>query len=327
MIPLSDPDLQRSTTPYVNVALIIINILIFAVQFLAFNAVQDFEFIMRYGLIPFEITSGTLCEGEILAGYNQIIDCTSPIPTWATIFSSMFLHGGFFHFAGNMLFLWVFGDNIEDYLGHVKYLIFYLLCGVAAALFQIMFNPQSTVPMIGASGAISGVMGAYILLYPNSQIRTIVWFIFITFMKIPAKVLLGIWFLMQIYHGLGSSSTLGGSAIAYWAHIGGFIAGLVSMKLFAIISAKHMHRSDKKHKTIYEEHSAEFSSWLKDQLIRTGLSPNDLATITNIDINTINNWLTNVSVPSQTASVFIAYALGVSVQTVLAITERNDTDN
>ena len=119
MIPLSDPDLQRETTPYVNVALIIINILIFTVQFLAFNAIQDFEFIMRYGLIPFEITSGTLCEGEILAGYNQIIDCTSPIPTWATIFSSMFLHGGFFHFAGNMLFLWVFGDNIEDYLGHI----------------------------------------------------------------------------------------------------------------------------------------------------------------------------------------------------------------
>ena len=146
-------------------------------------------------------------------------------------------------------------------------------------------------------------------------------------MKMPAKVLLGVWFLMQIYHGLGSSSALGGSAIAYWAHIGGFIAGLVSMKLFVVISAKHMHRSDKRQETIYQEHRTEFSSWLKDQLIRTGLSPNDLATITNIDTKTINDWLTNVSIPNQTDSVFIAYALGVSVQTVLAITERNDTDN
>jgi len=327
LIPLSDPDIKRTTTPYVNVALIIANVFVFTTQFLVFDAVEDFEFIIRYGLIPLEVTSGTPLEGKFLTGYNQIIDITSPIPIWTTIFSSMFLHGSFSHFAGNMLFLWVFGDNIEDYLGHIKYLVFYLLCGVAAALFQIMFNPQSQSPMIGASGAISGVMGAYILLYPNSQIRTIVWFVFITFMKIPAKILLGIWFLLQIYNGLGSSNILGESTVAYWAHIGGFIAGLIFVKSFTAISSKNIQVSNKKQATIYRANYTTFSNWLRDQLVRKDLSPTDLATITNIDIKTVNNWLSNSHVPSQTEVVFIAHALGVSLHTVLDIIETDYSDN
>ena len=321
MIPLSDPDLQRSTTPYINYLLIGSNLLVFMIQFLLLDQLGDLQFIYKYGVIPLEVTSGTAYTS--LANLGQTIDIASPIPTWTTILSSMFLHGSFSHFAGNMLFLWVFGDNIEDYVGHIKYLVFYVLCGTAAALLQIVFTPTSQVPMIGASGAISGVMGAYILLYPNSRIKTLVWFIFITFMNIPAKVLLGIWFLLQIYNGLGSSSFASGGNVAYWAHIGGFIAGILIIKVFIASFRQNTGSRNYNRASVSRITTDQFSRWLESQLEHRGLSPVELATITDIDIKIVNEWLLNLSVPSQAESVFLAYALGISVESVLRVTEQN----
>jgi membrane associated rhomboid family serine protease len=150
--------------------------------------------------------------------------------------TSMFLHGGFLHFGGNMLYLWIFGDNVEDRMGHGRFLVFYLLCGAAAALAQTVVNPDSVVPMLGASGAIAGVMGAYFVLYPHSRILTLVpIFIFIQLIEVPAIFFLGIWFVFQFLSGVGSIATAAGEpggGIAFWAHIAGFAAGIATVGLF-----------------------------------------------------------------------------------------------
>jgi membrane associated rhomboid family serine protease len=155
-----------------------------------------------------------------------------------TLFTSMFLHGGFLHFAGNMLYLWIFGDNVEDRMGHGRFLVFYLLCGIAAALAQTVTNPDSVVPMVGASGAIAGVMGAYFVLYPRSRILTLLpFFVFWQLIEVPAIFLLGIWFLMQFLSGVVGSivtATAGEAAggIAFWAHVAGFVAGISAVWIF-----------------------------------------------------------------------------------------------
>src|SRR5829696_1342626 len=167
MIPLRDVIPSR-TTPYITIALIAVNAIVFLYQFLLGDAVE--ALIIYWGLVP--------------AAFS-----------WVTVFTSMFLHGGFLHFGGNMLYLWIFGDNVEDRMGHGRFLVFYLLCGVAAALAQAALNPDSVVPMVGASGAIAGVMGAYFVLYPHSRIVTLVpLFVFIQIIEIPAVFFLGIWF-------------------------------------------------------------------------------------------------------------------------------------
>ena len=143
------------------------------------------------------------------------------LPPWATVFSSMFLHGGFMHLAGNMLYLWIFGDNIEHALGWKRFILFYAVCGVAAALTQALIDPASNIPMIGASGAISGVLGGYLLLYPQAKVR-VLFFPFGIF-GVPAMIVLGGWFVMQLLSGFGSS---GGGGVAFWAHVGGFVAGM-----------------------------------------------------------------------------------------------------
>ena len=157
--------------------------------------------------------------------------------SWVTLVTSMFLHGGFLHFAGNMLYLWIFGDNVEDRMGHGRFVFFYFVCGGAAALVQTMTDPQSVVPMVGASGAIAGVMGAYFLLYPHSRILTLVpIFFFIQLIEVPAIFFLGIWFLMQFLSGVGSiAATTGEPAggIAFWAHVAGFAAGIATVRIFA----------------------------------------------------------------------------------------------
>jgi len=147
----------------------------------------------------------------------------------ATLITSQFLHGGVLHVGGNMLYLWIFGDNVEDRLGHVRFLFFYLFAGIAAALLQIFFNPFSTVPMIGASGAIAGVMGAYFVLYPQSRVLTVV-FLLIIFdvVEIPAIFFLGIWFVMQLLNGVGSIGVSMGGGTAFWAHVGGFVVGVLA---------------------------------------------------------------------------------------------------
>jgi len=153
------------------------------------------------------------------------------VPAWATVFTSMFMHGGWMHLGFNMLFLWIFGDNIEDSMGHGRYLIFYLACGVAAAMAQALVNPDSTVPMVGASGAISGVLGAYLILHPYATVRTVIFLgIFATMMHLPALIVLGMWFLLQLASAVFSTS--GEPGVAFWAHIGGFVAGMALVPFF-----------------------------------------------------------------------------------------------
>jgi membrane associated rhomboid family serine protease len=151
---------------------------------------------------------------------------------WTNIVSSMFMHGGWFHLIGNMWFLWIFGNNVEDAMGHVRFVIFYLLCGLAAAGLQIAFNPGSPVPMVGASGAIGGVMGAYIVLYPRVHVHMLIFLgFFITTFAVPAVVMLGYWIVIQLLGGFGSLGATGGG-VAFWAHVGGFVAGAVLVYVF-----------------------------------------------------------------------------------------------
>ena len=208
MIPLRDIIPSR-TTPVVTIALIAINVLVFLYEISLGRAVDAFT--LYWGLVP--------------AAFS-----------WVTVLTSMFLHGGFMHVAGNMLYLWIFGDNVEDRMGHGRFLVFYLLCGVAAALAQTITQPDSVVPMVGASGAIAGVMGAYFVLYPKSRIVTLIpLFFFFQVIEVPAILFLGIWFIMQFISGLGSIVTVAaGSAggIAFWAHVAGFVAGISGVVVF-----------------------------------------------------------------------------------------------
>ncbi len=212
MFPIGDENAGTIIKPYVNWALIGICIAVFVYEYLLPAPRLD-AFIFQFGAVPADI---------------------SRFRDLSTLLTSMFLHGGLMHLLGNMLFLFIFGDNIEDAMGHISYLLFYLLCGFAAALAQVFLDVNSTIPMIGASGAISGVMGAYILLFPHGKVRTIVLFGFIgQIILVPAWVMIGIWFALQLFSGfsaLGIGSDVGG--VAFWAHIGGFVAGAVLVWLF-----------------------------------------------------------------------------------------------
>lgn len=168
-----------------------------------------------YGLVPKEFTTALFARWD-LAPYNVM-----------TVFTSMFLHGGFFHLAGNMLYLWIFGNNIEDAMGHGRFVLFYLLSGIAAAGAQLLYDPASNIPMVGASGAVSGILGAYLVLYPYARIKTLLFIIiFIKIVELPAIVLLTIWFFMQVLYSQFEG-------VAWYAHIGGFVFGLVTIKLFS----------------------------------------------------------------------------------------------
>jgi membrane associated rhomboid family serine protease len=210
MFPVSDVIPSR-TTPYVTIGIILLNVLAFLFELqLSDNQLQ--LFVQAYGVVPAYFS-------------------------WSSILTSMFLHSGWLHIFGNMLYLWIFGDNVEDRFGHVLFLLFYLLCGTAAALGQAFTQPYSVVPMIGASGAIAGVMGAYFVLFPHSRVLTAVFIIFILdLIEIPAIFFLGIWFLMQFFSGvgsLGSSAAEGG--VAFWAHVVGFIVGAACAVLWRLI--------------------------------------------------------------------------------------------
>ena len=242
VFPLYDDNTDRHTTPFVNYALIAANIFVFVVlQQLG----SDTSFTYSYSTVPAEILTGrdivTAAREVPYAGQTVLIPGLGKTygSVYLTLFTSMFMHGGIAHLAGNMLFLWIFGDNIEDRLGHARYIIFYLLCGVIASLAHVFttgaFAGQEgsmLVPSLGASGAISGVLGGYILLHPSRRV-TVILFRFLT--DVPAWVAIGIWFAFQLVSGLGllgGGSELGG--VAYAAHIGGFLAGLVLIKFFDI---------------------------------------------------------------------------------------------
>ncbi len=215
MFPLKD-DLPTRTTPVVTVVLMAINILVYlyqaSLEIDTRGGAAAEAFVMEFGLVPCRLTSAC----------RMATDMPSPI---FTIFSSMFLHGSFFHIVGNMLYLWIFGNNVEDTLGHGRFTLFYLASGVVAAATQTIVNPASPVPMIGASGAVSGVLGAYFLLFPHANVLTLLIFgFFWRFVRIPALFVLGFWMVVQILSGLGSFGAGGG--VAWFAHIGGFFAGM-----------------------------------------------------------------------------------------------------
>jgi len=177
------------------------------------------HFIFQYGAIPYEIVHFEELTPEL------------PAPIYFTLFSSMFMHGGLFHLGGNMLYLWIFGDNVEDKLGHFRFFFFYILSGLAASLTHIIISPNSQIPMVGASGAIAGVLGAYFLRFPNSRIWTLIFFgFFIRMVRVPALFVLGFWFILQLLYGLPSIGSQGGG-VAWFAHIGGFLAGMLLFKM------------------------------------------------------------------------------------------------
>lgn len=216
MIPLRDSTKSRSF-PIVNITLILANILVF-IWTLGLSAEQQNFIATSYGLIPARV------QAQLSAGY--------PFPViFLPFITAMFLHGGWLHLLGNMLYLWIFGDNVEDRMGHLPYLIFYLTVGVIGSLAHIMANPGSQIPIIGASGAIAGVLGAYFLAYPRSRILTLVPLLFfITIVQIPAFFFLPIWFILQLVNVYGTTGVA--STVAWWAHIGGFLAGMLLVNLF-----------------------------------------------------------------------------------------------
>jgi len=236
MFPISDSDLKTSRRPYVNVTIIVLCAVAFIYELVIGDREQTILF-FKFGAIADELAHGE--DYGLLRTLTGDVDIATPISNWVTMFTSMFLHGDWLHFGVNMLFLWVFGDNIEDRFGHFRYLLFYLAAGVAAVWLQVVFDSTSQVPLIGASGAIAGVLGAYVLLYPFSRIRTAVVFFFIIFVRIPAIILLGFWFFIQFISGIGTLGlTSEGGGVAYWAHIGGFLFGIVVVVIYKIATGQ-----------------------------------------------------------------------------------------
>ena len=219
MIPIKDLNPSRST-PVITILIILVCTLIFTYELLLPPNYREI-FIKMFAVIPYEIMHG--------------VDLPPPDPLtpYGNLVSYQYLHGGLFHIIGNMLFLWVFGDNVEDRFGKLKYFLFYTFCGVVAALIQSVVSPQSPIPLIGASGAISGVLGAYLVLFPRAQIVTLIFiFFFVDVVVLPALLWIGIWFLMQFISALISINHLSMGGVAWFAHIGGFLTGILLTKLF-----------------------------------------------------------------------------------------------
>ena len=231
MVPLRD-DNPISTTPYVTYGLIATNVLVFLYELTLPPRQLDLFFHLA-AVVPRELT----------ASFSGIA-VNQPVPEWATLISSQFLHGGFLHLAGNMLFLWIFGNNVEDRLGRFKFLFFYLTCGVLATLSQWYFSQTSGIPSLGASGAIAGVLGAYVLRFPKIEVLTLIPLgIFFTTVRIPAVFFLGFWFVQQALYGVASLETrtnigMESGGIAYWAHTGGFVFGAILGPLLGLLQPK-----------------------------------------------------------------------------------------
>lgn len=231
MFPIGDDNSDRTITPIVNYLFIAINVLVFVfLQGLGGNDAFSYAF----SLVPKEISTGIDITGvqivrDSFGEIGKIQHYATPLPVYFNFLSSMFMHGSIMHIFGNMLFLFIFGDNLENLLGHVRFAAFYITCGIAAALAQFVMDTDSVIPMLGASGAISGVLGGYLLLFPQRRVRAII-FNFLT--EVPAFVAVGIWIVYQIV--LGYLTPAGTGGVAYAAHIGGFFAGLALVKVFAI---------------------------------------------------------------------------------------------
>jgi membrane associated rhomboid family serine protease len=277
VLPLKDNN-PTAGFPVITVALIVINVAVFIWQLnfptdekldqVGFGSIDQSS--LEYGAIPYRIShadsrdcavgAGGEAQGQFKAGvvcpgtrdYDEAVAIGAQNPDaqpitinqgawWVTLFTSMFMHGGFLHIAGNMLFLWVFGNNIEDRMGRVKFLLFYLLAGLIAVYTQALIDPGSTAPTIGASGAIAGVLGAYALLFPRARVLTLIFIIFfVTLVEIPALILLAVWFLLQFVPALGQVAvqTGGGEGVAYFAHVGGFVFGLAVAAIMLSVTGR-----------------------------------------------------------------------------------------
>lgn len=234
-LPLKDdnPTLRK---PYVTVGLIALNVIVYFLTDLVQSANMATFFSFKYGLIPYEITHLEEVSAEVARELTNLRGFSSDSISFsilATPFTSMFMHGGLMHLGGNMLYLWIYGNNVEDYFGHTRFLLFYLVGGIAAAALHIAFSPNSPIPMIGASGAISAVLGAYFVLWPRARVLVLVFLIFfVTTIWLPASIVLGFYFVMQVFSAVGDLG--GGGGIAFLAHIGGFAFGWALLRLLAL---------------------------------------------------------------------------------------------
>ncbi|MFQ5964527.1 MAG: rhomboid family intramembrane serine protease [Candidatus Scalinduaceae bacterium] len=232
MIPIKDRN-PSGSFPFVTVGIIAVNVFVFMLELSLGSGLDDF--IMKYGIVPLKV-----------GNYFQVLDLTF-VDTFLPFITSMFLHGGFVHLIGNMWYLWIFGDNIEDKLGHFNYLCFYVMCGIIASSVHVIYNNQSSVPCIGASGAIAGVLGAYMITFPRARVVTIlpIWFIW-QVIELPAFIVLGLWFVIQFFNGTASITTSASSGgVAWWAHIGGFVSGIFIIVILRIIYGMTNRRSYK----------------------------------------------------------------------------------
>jgi membrane associated rhomboid family serine protease len=215
LIPYKD-DNPTAIFPFVTVGIISLNIAVFLWELISPSNEQQIVF--SYGAIPHNLM--TLERGQ-------------PIHPLTSVFSSMFIHGGFFHILGNMLYLWIFGDNIEDRIGHIRFFLFYLMAGLVAAYAHAITDPSSQIPMVGASGAISGVLGAYLIMFPQARVRTILFFgFFWQIVRVPALIVIGFWAIIQLLNGIIAQGVLAQGGVAWFAHIGGFLFGLITIKLW-----------------------------------------------------------------------------------------------
>jgi len=232
LFPIGDDDRRLTGTAFVSLALIVLNLVVF---FAFQQAGANTDFIYGWSVIPSEITSGQdIISTHVIEARGRDVEipgAPGPDPIYLTILSAMFMHGGYAHLFGNLLYLWIFGDNVEERIGSLSFLGFYLLCGVAATLAQVALNPDGILPNLGASGAISGVLGAYIVFFPRNRVHALLFYVVIS---VPAFIAIGIWILFQFFNGFGAvvaaETSLGG--VAYGAHIGGFVAGVVAAALW-----------------------------------------------------------------------------------------------
>lgn len=215
MIPYKDDNPTR-IFPFVTIGLIVVNIIAFVLQLT--SPADPRQTVLMYGAIPHSLLT---------------FKTVQPIHPVLTVFSSMFMHGGLLHLGTNMLYLWIFGDNIEDKLGHMRFIIFYLLCGIAASYSHAVTEPSSIIPMIGASGAVSGILGAYLLLFPRARVHTLIFLgFFVQVIRLPALLVIGFWIVIQFINGIISKGTVGHAGVAWFAHIGGFVFGVLVIRLF-----------------------------------------------------------------------------------------------
>lgn len=226
-LPLRDQNPTHGT-PWVTWSLVAANILLFLVEL--GQGAQAADFLARWGATPFELTRGQDLVGAVPG--TPLVHMPGPSPLWITAFTSMFLHGGWLHLGGNMLFLWIFGNNVEEALGHLRFALFYLAGGLAGLALHVGVDPASIVPTVGASGAISAVLGAYWVLFPRARVNTLLFLgIFITVVELRAGLLIGLWVALQFLGGLsGLTASFAGGGVAYWAHVGGFVLGWAAIR-------------------------------------------------------------------------------------------------